>query len=59
MHSDRSLAGRTIAGNSNFVAKLAGAIGQAVLKEYGSAREAKSEIKETSRRRRRSASAQP
>jgi hypothetical protein len=45
LHSDRSLAGRTITGNGNLVAKLASAIGQVVLKDYGSAREAKREIR--------------
>jgi hypothetical protein len=45
LHSDRAFAGRTIAGNGNLVAKLAAAIGQAALKDYGSAREAKAEIK--------------
>jgi uncharacterized protein YecA (UPF0149 family) len=45
LHSDGSFAGREIAGNGNLVAKLASAIGQAALKDYGSAREAKREIK--------------
>jgi hypothetical protein len=45
LHSDRSLAGRTIAGNGNLVLKLAGVVAQAVKKDYSSAREAKAEIK--------------
>jgi|GEM_PF-5807425 len=45
LHSDRAFAGRTVAGNGNLVAKLASAIGQAVLKDYSSAREAKQEIR--------------
>ena len=45
MHSDRGLAGRTIAGNTTLVAKLAGAVATVVRKEYGSVREAKAELK--------------
>ena len=44
LHSDRSLAGRTIEGPT-LVAKLAGAVAQAVRKDYSSAREAKAEIR--------------
>jgi hypothetical protein len=44
LHSDRSLAGRTIEGPT-LVAKLASAIGIAIKKDYASAAEAKREIK--------------
>jgi hypothetical protein len=45
MHSDRSLAGRTVSGNRGLVEKLAGAVAVAVRKDYSSAAEAKREIK--------------
>jgi hypothetical protein len=45
MHSSRDLAGRTISGNRRLVEKLTVALGRAVLKEYGSVREAKAEIR--------------
>jgi hypothetical protein len=45
MHNDPDFAGRTVAGNTSLVAKLAGAIGRAVLLDYSSAAEAKRELK--------------
>jgi hypothetical protein len=44
LHSDRSFAGRRI-DSPTLVAKLAGAVTQAIRKDYGSAAEAKAEIK--------------
>jgi hypothetical protein len=45
LHADRSFAGREVSGNRALVEKLATAVGQAVLKEYGSVAEAKRELK--------------
>ena len=45
MHSDTTFAGRTVSGNGNLVAKLAVALTRAVKKDYGSAAEAKREIR--------------
>jgi hypothetical protein len=46
MHSDRSFAGRTVAGDRTLVAKLANAIGIAIQKDYSSAKQAKAAIQE-------------
>jgi hypothetical protein len=45
LHADRSFAGREVSGNRALVEKLATVVAQATLREYGSAAEAKREIK--------------
>jgi hypothetical protein len=45
LHSDRSLAGRAVSGNAGLVTRLAGAVSEAIKKDYSSAVEARREIK--------------